>query len=77
LCYKRRDPVRKRGVSTDSSVHFQAFVADQTNGTWHTAMEVPGTAVRNGVVRPESWAWGRPVGHATRTGRYARRRWRI
>jgi hypothetical protein len=31
----------------DSSFHSQAFVASQVNGTWHAAIEVPGTAVLN------------------------------
>jgi len=32
---------------TDSSGHFQAFVVSQVNGTWGTAIEVPGTAALN------------------------------
>jgi hypothetical protein len=35
------------GFYTDSSVHPQAFVADETNGSWHTARVVPGTAALN------------------------------
>jgi len=35
------------GLYQDGSGHFQAFVAGETNGTWHTAMEVPGTAALN------------------------------
>ena len=35
------------GSYTDSSFHQQAFVASQVNGTWHTAIEVPGTAALN------------------------------
>ncbi len=35
------------GDYTDSSGHFQAFVVSQVNGTWHTAIEVPGTAALN------------------------------
>jgi hypothetical protein len=31
----------------DSSFHSQAFVVSQVNGTWHTAIEVPGTAALN------------------------------
>ena len=27
--------------------HWQAFVVDETNGTWGKAQEVPGTAARN------------------------------
>jgi len=35
------------GHYTDSSGRDQAFVVNQVNGTWHTAIEVPGTAVLN------------------------------
>src|SRR5262245_51761522 len=35
------------GHYTDSSGHQQAFVASETNGTWHAASEVPGTATLN------------------------------
>ena len=35
------------GSYTDSSGHIQAFVVSQTNGTWRTAIEVPGTAALN------------------------------
>src|SRR5262249_8886999 len=35
------------GSYTDGSGHYQAFVADETNGTWGTAIEVPGTATLN------------------------------
>jgi hypothetical protein len=35
------------GRYLDSSGHFQAFVVSQVNGTWHTAIEVPGTAALN------------------------------
>ena len=35
------------GGYTDGSGHHQAFVASQTNGTWHAAIEVPGTAALN------------------------------
>ena len=34
------------GCYTDSSGR-QAFVASEVNGTWHTAIEVPGTAALN------------------------------
>jgi hypothetical protein len=33
--------------STKSSFHYQAFVADETNGSWGRAIEVPGTATLN------------------------------
>jgi hypothetical protein len=35
------------GFYTDSAVHSQAFVVGETNGTWRTAKEVPGTAALN------------------------------
>jgi hypothetical protein len=35
------------GYYTDSANHEQAFVASESNGTWHTAIEVPGTAALN------------------------------
>ena len=35
------------GQYMDGSVHRQAFVVSQANGTWHTAIEVPGTAALN------------------------------
>jgi hypothetical protein len=36
------------GSYTDSSGKQQAFVADQSGGTWGTAEEVPGTSALNG-----------------------------
>ncbi|HEX6451257.1 MAG TPA: hypothetical protein VF060_17540 [Trebonia sp.] len=35
------------GYYTDSLGHTQAFVASQVSGTWHTAVEVPGSATLN------------------------------
>jgi len=35
------------GRYKDSSRHRQAFVASETNGTWHAAIEVPGSAALN------------------------------
>jgi hypothetical protein len=35
------------GIYTDGSGHSQAFVASERNGTWHTAIEVPGTGALN------------------------------
>ena len=35
------------GQYMDGSVHRQVFVVSQANGTWHTAIEVPGTAALN------------------------------
>src|SRR5262245_55467711 len=35
------------GFYTDGSAHLQAFVADETNGSWGNAIEAPGTAGLN------------------------------
>lgn len=35
------------GTYIDGSGHIQAFVVDETNGSWGTAIEVPGTAALN------------------------------
>ena len=35
------------GFYTDSSGHFQVFVVSQVNGTWGTAIQVPGSAALN------------------------------
>ena len=35
------------GLYRDSSGHRQALVVSQTGGTWHTAIEVPGSAALN------------------------------
>jgi hypothetical protein len=35
------------GSYTDSHGHSQAFVASQANGTWHAAIELPGTGTLN------------------------------
>jgi hypothetical protein len=35
------------GRYTDGSGHTQAFVASEANGTWHAAIEVPGTGTLN------------------------------
>jgi hypothetical protein len=35
------------GFYKDSAGHYQAFVAGEVNGTWRTAVEVPGTAALN------------------------------
>jgi hypothetical protein len=35
------------GGYTDGAGHFQAFAASEVNGTWNTAIEVPGTAALN------------------------------
>jgi len=41
------------GLYTDSANHSQVFVASETNGTWRTAIEVPGTAALN--QRGDDW----------------------
>ena len=38
---------RAGGFYSDSSGRWQALVAGETNGTWHAAIEVPGTAALN------------------------------
>jgi len=35
------------GYYRDGALHIQAFVVSEVNGTWHTAIEVPGTATLN------------------------------
>jgi hypothetical protein len=59
------------GYYTDSSRHSQAFVASERNGTWHTAIQVPGTgALNNGgnaYVNSVSCA---PAGHCAVGGPY-------
>jgi len=35
------------GVYVDGHAHGQAFVVSETNGTWRTAIEVPGSATLN------------------------------
>ena len=35
------------GYYTDGAGHEQAFVVSEVNGTWGTAIEVPGTAALN------------------------------
>src|SRR6185312_15231011 len=35
------------GYYTDDDGYFQAFVVNKTNGSWGTAVEVPGTATLN------------------------------
>ena len=41
------------GFYTDSALRSQAFVASETGGTWHAALEVPGTAALN--QRGDDW----------------------
>ena len=59
------------GVYTDISRHQQVFVVSQTNGTWGTAEEVPGTAslntAGNAVINSVS---GSSVGHCSAGGYY-------
>jgi hypothetical protein len=61
------------GFYVDSSGHFQAFVVSQVNGTWGTAVEVPGTAALNqggfaGVIFSVSCA---TAGNCSGGGQYA------
>ena len=59
------------GHYTDGSGHQQAFVVGETNGTWGTAKEVPGTAALNqggnAVVDQVSCA---SAGHCSAAGTY-------
>ena len=46
------------GFYADGSGHQQAFVASEVNGTWHNAIEVPGTAALNaGASADNDGAW--------------------
>ena len=46
------------GFYADASGHQQAFVASEANGTWHNAIEVPGTAALNtGASADNDGAW--------------------
>jgi hypothetical protein len=59
------------GAYTDSSGAVQAFVVNKVNGTWGTAIEVPGTAALNqggfAVIFPLSCA---PAGNCSAGGAY-------
>jgi cytochrome c551/c552 len=59
------------GSYTDSSRHYQSFVAGETNGTWGSAQEVPGTAALNasGNGGADS-VWCASAGNCTMTGSY-------
>jgi RimJ/RimL family protein N-acetyltransferase len=52
------------GYYTDGSQKRQAFIVSETNGTWHTAKEVPGTASLN----KDGW-------HGWRDPQWTRKRW--
>src|SRR5258706_5485394 len=59
------------GRFTDGSGHIQAFVASETNGTWHAAIEVPGTATLN--KRGDAWVHSlscAPAGNCAAGGSY-------
>ena len=59
------------GFYTDSSGHWQAFVASQAHGTWGTARQVPGIAAlntgQNAATYPVSCA---SAGHCAAGGFY-------
>jgi hypothetical protein len=60
------------GLYTDSANHSQVFVASETNGTWRTAIEVPGTAALN--QRGDDWISSvscASAGHCSAGGYYA------
>jgi hypothetical protein len=60
------------GNYTDSSSHGQVFVVSQVNGTWHAAIEVPGTAALNqaGFANLASVSCG-SAGNCSAGGEYA------
>ena len=60
------------GYYSDASGHEQALVVTQTNGTWGTAREIPGTGALNagGSARVDSVSCGAP-GDCSAAGQYA------
>jgi hypothetical protein len=59
------------GYYTDSSRDLQAFVADETDGTWGSAQEVPGTAALNASGNGGAGSvWCVSAGNCTMTGSY-------
>ena len=64
------------GSYTDGSRHYQAFVVGETNGTWGTAEELPGTAALNkGTLNQAGRAginsvWCASAGHCGAGGEY-------
>jgi hypothetical protein len=62
------------GYYSDASGHEQALVVTQTNGTWGTAKEIPGTGALNagGSARVDSVSCGAP-GDCSAAGQYASR----
>jgi len=63
------------GEYADSSHHAHAFVASERDGTWRTAIEVPGTAALNkGLYASVNSVSCAPAGNCTAGGYYANRR---
>jgi hypothetical protein len=59
------------GTYTDSFNHLQAFVVNETNGTWSGAIEVPGTVVLNqGGTAATGAVSCASVGHCSAGGNY-------
>src|SRR5439155_7762681 len=60
------------GYYSDASGHEQAFVVTQTNGTWGSAKEIPGSGALNagGSARVNSMSCGAP-GNCAAGGQYA------
>ena len=59
------------GSYTDSFGHMQAFVVNETNGTWGGAIEVPGTVVLNqGGNASIGWISCASAGHCSAGGEY-------
>jgi cytochrome c551/c552 len=61
------------GIYEDSSSHGQAFVVSERNGTWGTALEVPGTAALNtGLAAPVNSVSCASAGNCSAGGSYER-----
>jgi hypothetical protein len=58
------------GEYRDSSHHQQAFVVNETNGTWHSAIEVPGTAALNHGTAVTGSVSCASAGHCSAEGQY-------
>jgi hypothetical protein len=62
------------GDYTDAARHVQAFVANEANGTWHRAIEVPGTAALNAGGNAQVTSLDCPAaGDCTAAGQYTAR----
>jgi len=59
------------GTYTGNTAHRQAFVVSEVSGSWHAALEVPGTAILNkgGVASTDSVSCT-SAGECSATGHY-------